>query len=214
MIPITKGAEPPSLTARRRAGQIDWNVTGAIKNDIRRACRIEQSDLCAFCCARLPGDPQLQRIAHVEPQDVNPARTLDYTNMVLSCSSGRDYIRESTQSWGSQSCDERQKADVLPVHPLQPDCTDKFIFLGNGSIAPSQEDSDAQTSIDILNLNCERLRLKREGAIDGAEEARSWMTQEEWDATYIYPKPPHLPDFWPAISSQHWDLWPAFESES
>ncbi len=201
MIFITKGAEPPSLAERREAGITDWSdIPGNVKDDIRRACRTEQAELCAFCCAKLPSEPLLQRIAHVEPRTVAPNRTLDFTNMVLSCSSGRHRYPDAAVAKGEQSCDESQGSEPLPVHPLQPDCQSMFDYLDNGAIQPAG--TEAIPSIRILNLDCERLRRCRKAAISAALEMRARMDLHSWEKIYRDPPHPNIPEFWPAIAAQ------------
>jgi uncharacterized protein (TIGR02646 family) len=204
LIYIKKTAEPPSLAVRREMGSLDWNVTGEVKNDIRRACRIEQSELCAFCCARLSADPELQRIAHVVPRAVDPARTLDFTNMVLSCSSGRNRLVDAVVAPLAKCCDEKQGANPLPISPLQPDCQGRFAYDRSGRIFPSEDGNGAEETIIILNLDCDRLRETRKRVIQGVETLRERLGTEKWNRIYRDPTPPHLPDFWPAIASQRW----------
>ncbi len=196
---VKKNGEPPSLTAQRAEGTTTWEeVPGNVKQDIRRSGWIEQSGLCAFCCARLPDIRSLQRIAHVVPRDVEPLKSMDYENMVISCSSGRDRERFST-STGNLSCDEAQGANVLPISPLQSDCEKEFYYLQNGAIKGTSV--EASTSINILNLDCERLRRSRAAAIEGAELFRGRMSSGHFESVYLVSEPPHLPEFCTAISA-------------
>lgn len=173
---------------------------GDVKNAIRGACKVEQFGLCAFCCAQLPQVLELQRIAHVEPRSKNTSAILDFSNMVTSCSSGRETDGNAYVAQIEKSCDEAQENDELPVNPLQPDCEERFGYLGNGAIVAAQSgDQAAAASIDILNLDCDRLRAGRLAVMEAAESDLELMTPEEWVAEYLQPRNGVLVDFAPAV---------------
>lgn len=100
-----------------------------------------------------------------------------------------------------QSCDEKQGDRRLPIHPLQADCMEKFTYLGNGAIRPTAAKAGAQETIDILNLDCDRLRRGRMGAITGALIMKGRLEPKDWDRIYRRPTAPYGREFWPAIAS-------------
>lgn len=200
-MPVEKGPEPHALTVWREAGNVGWDVPGDVKDDIRHGLWAEQSGLCAFCCAKLPPNPLLQRIAHVEPCKRRPERALDYSNMVASCSSGVDKMPDGAMIPREKSCDESQGSREPPIHPLQADCATKFAYLGNGAIRPAAGAVGSQETITILNLDCDRLRRGRMGAIRGALLMKERLEPEDWDRIYRNPRPPYGREFWPAIAS-------------
>jgi len=52
------------------------------------------------------------------------------------------------------------------VSPLNSDCESRFTYTGRGNVIPSDEDDmAAQETIDLLGLNCKRLRDRRESII-------------------------------------------------
>lgn len=201
MMPIRKGQEPPSLAAYRRLGTSWDDLPTDVKRDVKRACFIEQSGLCAFCCIALPNEHALQRIAHVVPRSKDPGKALDFNNMVLSCSSGRYRLEAGNLLRNELSCDEHQGSKDIPIHPLMQNCMGKFAYLENGAIVAAMDIEFATESISVLNLDCSRLRRGRSAAIDAAREMRSRMPTELWESIYMNSVAPHLREFMPAIIS-------------
>jgi uncharacterized protein (TIGR02646 family) len=199
---ISKGAEPPLLEFFRATEGATWDgMHGDVKEQIRVGCLEEQNGFCAFCCSKLPAMGSLQRIAHVVPRAINPSRALDYSNMVTSCSSGREKAVEFNVKH-EMTCDEAQGSVVLPISPLMHDCSTKFSYLQNGAIVPANDEPDSERTIEILNLDCFRLREARKEAISAALEMRNHLSAEQWNAVFLDPIPKYRPEFWPAIAGQ------------
>jgi len=85
---ILKGDEPSSLaTWKRRNPRGNYSdLDQDIRRDIRDYALQEQYYLCAYCCQRIQNiDACHCHNEHIEAQNLNPRRTLDFTNIVASC---------------------------------------------------------------------------------------------------------------------------------
>ncbi len=192
-----KGSEPKSLEIYRESMGAFKNLPIATKTEIRSLGFKEQGGLCALCCGYLP-DREPARIAHLEPQSSSPAQALIYENMVLSCAGG-DGLDVTTRP-RSFSCDRKQKASRLPVTPLQPDCEIRFNYTSNGAIIPaSDDDKETDETINILALNCERLRQARVAAYEEAVENLEALGDSEFRSRFLDPKMPILSAFLPML---------------
>ncbi|MDJ0620645.1 MAG: hypothetical protein QNJ63_28580 [Calothrix sp. MO_192.B10] len=100
---ISKGAEPSSLTAwKRKKSHGRYNqLTEGVRRDIRDHALKEQYYLCAYCCQRIQ-DIEACHNEHIEAQNLNPGRTLDFTNIVASCNT-------------SNQCGAAHKSQALPL---------------------------------------------------------------------------------------------------
>lgn len=65
------------------------------------------------------------------------------------------------------------------VSPLNSDCQSRYSYTKNGEIISFNEnDKDAQRTIDLLGLNCKKLKDKRLSIIKTLEDAESDFIQE------------------------------------
>lgn len=135
---IKKGDQPPSLLDWKRA-----NPHGRYKDlseDVRRSIRQqaleEQFYLCAYCCQSLKTLDDCHN-EHVEAQNLNPARTLDFGNIVASCNT-------------PNQCGHAHKALPLPLTPLMPECETELQFKISGRVEGLSD--RATTTIQALNL--------------------------------------------------------------
>jgi len=166
---------------KKTAKQSDWkNFRGDDKKTIYHLLASNQCHLCAYCEINLDFklDNNLELGAHIEhvvPRNIQPERSFDYTNFVLSCfkemnvnilsydevTCGHYKDRENRKN--GMSYDEK-----LFISPLDPDCQRYFIYDPNGRIRPhpklsAQEQVRATYTINLLGLNNKRLvRLRRE----------------------------------------------------
>ncbi len=70
------------------------------------------------------------------------------------------------------------------VSPLDDDCQSRFTYTGNGKIIPSDEsDTFAQRTIDIVGLNCKRLKDRRLSLIKVLDN--EWTDFEQSLSKYI-----------------------------
>ncbi len=151
---IEKSAEPDSLTQwkRRFPGATYKNMQGNetdarnVKSDIRLSCTKEQYYICAYCCQRIEGVGDDTTNEHIIPQDKAPNKTLDYTNIVASC-----------QKEGQ--CDKAHGSKELLLTPLMKECETEISYYLSGNIKGNTE--RANQLIEILNLNCKKLKEKR-----------------------------------------------------
>lgn len=136
---IEKSDEPASLTAFKRltphARYADLSATE--RQEIRKLCSEDQFYLCAYCCQGISGTGLDTRNEHVEPQDLAPDRTLDFCNIVASCTTPRQ-------------CDDAHRARRLPLTPLMADCETELRFRFSGLVEGTTD--RARQTITILNL--------------------------------------------------------------
>lgn len=139
---ISKGTEPPNLTVWKqknphsRYEDLYKTAAGkAISATIRDYALREQFYLCAYCCQ------QIQEMGchneHVEPQSKNPNRTLDFTNIVVSCNT-------------PHQCGKAHKSQELPLTPLMAECETELCFKISGRVEGLSR--RANEMIQVLNL--------------------------------------------------------------
>lgn len=135
---ISKGSEPSSLTAWKRAnlhGRYN-QLTEDIRRTIREHALAEQFYLCAYCCQRIQ-DIDACHNEHVEAQNLNPGRTLDFSNIVASCNT-------------SNQCGDAHKSQHLPLTPLMTECETELRFKISGRVEGLSD--RAIVTIQVLNL--------------------------------------------------------------
>jgi uncharacterized protein (TIGR02646 family) len=135
---IRKGSEPPSLAAWKRANPNGFynQLTEDIRRTIRQHALEGQCYLCAYCCQRIE-DIDACHNEHLEPQKLNPGRTLNFTNIVASCN-----IRNQ--------CGDAHKSQPLPLTPLMTECETELRFKISGRVEGLSD--RATTAIQVLNL--------------------------------------------------------------
>jgi len=143
----------------------------------------DQGGLCAYCEMDLvPGIDQ--GVEHFHPKsDGSDGRNwhLDWDNLLLCCRGGQGWTGAQAVAEGrareprieNLSCDARKGSQVLDdrlLNPLEvPAFPRLFKFLGDGRIQVDQaeceeagiEPAEAEDTIDLLGLNCPRLRDAR-----------------------------------------------------
>jgi uncharacterized protein (TIGR02646 family) len=135
---ISKGSEPSSSVAWKRSNpQARYNqLTEDIRRTIRQHALEEQFYLCAYCCQRVQ-DIDACHNEHVEAQNLNPRRTLDFTNIVASCNT-------------HNQCGNAHKSQPLPLTPLMTECETELRFKISGRVEGLSD--RATTTIQALNL--------------------------------------------------------------
>ncbi|MEI7376221.1 TIGR02646 family protein [Dickeya chrysanthemi] len=136
---ITKGTEPASLKAWKRAnptGRYD-DLTETERQDIRDACVKEQLYLCAYCCKPISGDNNDTMNEHVQARKLAPRRSLDFTNIVASCTT-------------PNQCDAAHGSQPFSLTPLMAECETELQFMISGRVEGKTE--RAQEAIKVLNL--------------------------------------------------------------
>lgn len=136
---IHKGQEPDSLIKWKRQhphGLYD-QLTELGRQDIREACSTEQFYLCAYCCQAISGTNADTMNEHVEARASAPNRSLDFSNIVASCTT-------------PGQCDAAHGSQALPLTPLMDECETELRFMLSGRVQGLSP--RAEQSIRTLNL--------------------------------------------------------------
>lgn len=104
--------------------------------DLHQYLAENQLYLCAYCCCSILGSKDTIT-EHVEPRSLKPARSLDYTNMVASCST-------------KGQCDSSHGSRALPLTPFMRECESDLVFYISGRVKGKTD--EANEVISILNL--------------------------------------------------------------
>ncbi len=112
-----------------------------LPSDVRRAIRLTNTQgqyyLCAYCCQEITGTKTDCMNEHVEARSIAPHRSLDFDNIVASCTK-------------INQCDKAHKAQHLPLTPLMSECESEFQFYLSGRVKGITD--RAKTTITVLNL--------------------------------------------------------------
>ncbi len=137
---INKGVEPECLTqwkkSNPKSSYKDLEDKPEIRQAIRQSLLEEQYYLCAYCCKPLKHNEDCHN-EHVEAQNTDPKRTLDYHNLVASCNTDKQ-------------CGKAHKSKQLYLTPLMLECETELKFKMSGKVEGLTE--RAKEMIDILNL--------------------------------------------------------------
>ncbi|MFL1807919.1 TIGR02646 family protein [Plesiomonas shigelloides] len=138
---ITKrtGYEPHPLASWKRSNpnkRYPQLKDGAVRQAIRTEALAEQHYLCGYCCQILTGDGDCHN-EHVEAQDLNQNRTLDFSNIIASCNT-------------LKQCGDSHKSQPLPLTPLMAQCETDLVFKLSGRVLGRTP--DAIETIRVLNL--------------------------------------------------------------
>lgn len=163
---IRKNPEPGAFTrwksVKRRLKNPMWQkLTNPTKNIVRNALIDEQGHICCYCGIRIDSK---NHIDHIMPRSIHKSKMFDWNNLLVSC-------QRDPRPPEPKHCGWARKNKPLKISPLDPDCENRFRYLANGRILPassgSKADEMAQEVIDDLNLDNEKLKILREGAING-----------------------------------------------
>lgn len=191
---IRKCKEPISFTEWKNEANENWqptwdnfsddrnNPTRKPRSDVHHALLTEQGFICCYCgiaiARELEIDPTLgeenlpSHIEHFKPRTYYRDLELDYGNFLASCGKTRtDYTKQQTIFHCQEHCGQKKGNSLLPISPLQIDCSDFFKFSSSGRIEPTdnpEKKQVAQQTIDLLNLNHEVLINRRSTAISAA----------------------------------------------
>jgi len=168
---IRKGAEPSELTDWKLLENEDWTPTYPTLQNPQKAILksqllAEQFFTCCYCGRSINSSDS--HIEHFRPQEAAPELQLKYSNLLASC------IRETPKN-SQLHCGHLKDSwfeENLAISPLDETCESRFSYLLTGVIHTSQtEDVPAQTMIEVLGLNSEYLKNRREAALQGAFDA-------------------------------------------
>lgn len=153
---INKGISPGDFEAwkAQNPNKTFRNLTGLVKQNLKRSLLTEQLGLCGYCCDQISMNSS--HVEHIIPHSSQIGQ-LDYNNLICSCNG---YIINRN------TCGHKKDNDKIPISPLDNDCESRFIYSISGQIQPSKAtDSDASETIRILNLNSYELETARKTAI-------------------------------------------------
>lgn len=133
------GYEPQSLIDWKRGNPNgDYKeLTNIERKDIRIECLKEQYFLCAYCCKLISDNNNDSMNEHVEARRIAPQRSLDFTNIVASCTT-------------PSQCDNSHESQPLPLTPFMAKCETDLEFTLSGKVRGLTP--DASETIRVLNL--------------------------------------------------------------
>jgi len=159
-----------------------------IKSELRNILLSDQGYICCYCGRRI--DPQKSVIEHLACQQYYPQKQLDFNNLLCSCNGGRD--RRTGNPSYPLSCDAAKDNLTIPFTPLESNCEERFGYDENGVIYGIDE--EAKSTIEVLNLDNEKLNHQRKAAIDTYKYIKDydWESEIEWlserDSENRYPE--------------------------
>lgn len=157
---ISKGAEPPSLTAHRQTPHCDYD-NYPDKAALRQALVREQRGICCYCMGRIRNDPTAMKIEHWRCQRNHQGEQLNYRNLLGACLGGDGLPARL------QHCDTRKGDQNLKWNPADPNhhIETRIRYELDGRIRSNDKEFDAQLE-DVLNLNLPFLKKSRVGVLD------------------------------------------------
>lgn len=153
----------------------------------------EQGYVCCYCGCSIEKD--YVTMEHVQPKGDARYRHLvgEYENLLVSCRGGRDipldpatgtplYVR----SYYLQHCDASKGEDEIPIKPYDKDCESRFTYELDGTISCDATDTDAQTTISVLQLDCPYLEQSRKDEIEKAiyDEDGNMLSSDELEKQF------------------------------
>lgn len=151
------------------------------KTKVHEALLPAQNYLCSYC------EIELDRsnggigfhIEHIKPKSLNPALTFEFNNLLISCFNSGHEIPSSNDDSMPISCGHAKGdgfAPLLFIKPTEYNCENYFFYELDGRIVPNpnltglNESQRAEYTIQILNLNCRRLKRERRDMIKAGLE--------------------------------------------
>ncbi len=182
--------------ALRPAAEADatWSAFKADKHayeEVLDHLKQAQQGLCCYCEQRLvdlSGElvPLDYQVEHVLPKSGALGRVLDWQNLALACCGGtyRYHNEHSRQYQGKKniSCGQTKGDTALTCDPRNLPLLEPLMTVGfDGTLKVSAErcaaagvsQGDVQDALELLNLDCERLRKTRQDIENGT---RTWFT--------------------------------------
>ena len=190
---IEKNPEPLELIEYKNTPGVCYETMAScppVRDAVKKSLLEEQGYICCYCGSEV----ELSRntiLEHLLPKGKDEYRylNLEYTNILASCDGGQQKRSERAENGRKRNksypsfCDDNKKNEVLPVHPLQVNCEDRFYFDEEGKIYPKTADKEAEETIRILNLKNPVLCNRRKEMIDFYKEINS--TKTEFKNTYL-----------------------------
>lgn len=128
---------------------------------LKRQLLEEQGYICCYCNCRISitGDTT----EHILPINSHKQLLAEYNNLLVSCNHSR--TRRHTDRTYPNHCDASKDRLILPFSPL--DVKADYVFeykIADGSM--SSLDADGITALNILQLDCTKLRDNRLAALE------------------------------------------------
>lgn len=162
---IIKTSNPDFFKRWKKGNRgVHWNVFAKTETykELRQCLIEEQGILCCYCEVSLMKNGNVYaHIEHFKPKGKKPKDMFNIQNLFACC--------EHTDSCGHKKLSEY--FDGL-ICPLEKNCESRFTYTGNGTIISSKEnDKSADRTIEILGLNCKRLKDQRLSIIKALDQA-------------------------------------------
>jgi uncharacterized protein (TIGR02646 family) len=162
MIPIMKLDEPAGLVKFRHQPAATYEaLPSQLKQEIREALVQEQRGLCCYCMGRIRPDSPCMTIEHWQPQSLQPARQVDYANLLASCRA-------------KEHCNHFRENRVLVHNPADPAIAaileGHLDYLGDGSIESTNAALMSEAE-QCLGLNNGRLKSNRQAVLQAFMQA-------------------------------------------
>lgn len=175
MRPIVHPVNPPVALQRAITnGNNSWDRFPDKPSVTDMLLRVQKC-LCAYCQIRLDSGIG-SHIEHIWPKHAHTTKTFEWPNLVLSCTHSKEI--SAAYLSGGLSCGHSDGKRFWPAYdpkfisPTEPDCERYFEYLAtDGSVQPMRgltatETERAHYTIDLLNLNCRRLRRLRKDMLE------------------------------------------------
>ncbi len=163
---IIKAQEPSSFTQWKNQENDQWqanykNLSGDVKQDIKKSLMIEQGYLCCYCESKL--EDNNSHIEHFKPRKKYPDEELNFSNLLCSCLS--NLTKGDPNHCGNLKSDYFD--EKLLISPTDQECENSFKYTGDGYIEPkNSQDKPAVETIKILGLNITKLIADRSEIIN------------------------------------------------
>jgi len=163
---IPKGEQPESFERWLQTNTgIPWSEFSGLHYEmycnLRKNLLEQQNNVCCYCEIALK-DESDSHIEHLKPRNHFPNEAYSFLNLLVSC----QY---------SDSCGHKKGSNYFSdfVSPLKSTCQSRFTYTGSGKVIPVTEtDTHTERTIDLLGLNCKRLKDQRESIIKSLEKCK------------------------------------------
>lgn len=180
---IKKSGEPASFQQWKSQGNEDWEPTwddlrSPEKPQLHDSLLREQGYICCYCQRRIFLEDS--HIEHLKPRTHYPELAIDYNNLLVSCQGEREEPPPLPIHCGHYKKDWYDPK--LLVSPLEENCERYFTYTELGEIRPTSDpklQEAAETTIEKLGLNIDKLRAMRRGAIEAITEGLDELEELE-----------------------------------
>ncbi len=119
----------------------------------------EQKSLCAYCEREIDADRENSNIDHFKTRNLFPEETLNYTNLLVSCNSRGKCCSSSKDSQKSILKERKDYQNIVDPTLDNPD--DFFDYITTGEIIAQDDNTKADFTIRLFNLNQKSLTSER-----------------------------------------------------